>query len=100
VLLADDSMPQLFPELAPRRPDAVFLFRRKLHPGRTWVISLPPGRVFPDGPPDGWNTDADLENVPVKDVLSQSIGYPGLSASTYAYEKRFVQRNLYRIWLQ
>jgi len=77
-----------------------FAFRGNSEPGKTWVVDLPPGRAFPDLPPDGWNSDADLEKLRTTDVLDRSIGSPGLSASTYAYEKHFVQRNLHRIWLR
>jgi Tol biopolymer transport system component len=76
-----------------------FSFRGNSTPGKTWVIELPPGRAFPDLPRDGWNSDADLANVRTITVLDRSIGSPGLTASTYAYEKQFIQRNLFRIWL-
>jgi len=60
---------------------------------------LAPGKAFPVLPPEGLNTEADLQKVPVTSVIERAVGFPGLNASSYAFEKEFVQRNLYRIWL-
>jgi len=68
--------------------------------GKTWIVDLPAGRSFPDLPPGGIHSAADVEKLPVRRVVDRSIGYAGLTAATYAYEKRFVQRNLYRLWLR
>jgi len=68
--------------------------------GKTWIVDLPAGRSFPDLPPGGIRSAADVEKLPVRRVVDRSIGYVGLTAATYAYDKRFVQRNLYRLWLR
>ena len=65
--------------------------------GKTFVIALRPGNAFPPFPADGLNSETDLKKLPVMQVLDDPNAFPGLSASTYAFEKQFVQRNLYRI---
>lgn len=65
--------------------------------GRTFVIALPPGKALPALPPKGIRSESDLRALPVVGVIDLPNAFPGLSASTYAFEKQFVQRNLYRI---
>ena len=65
--------------------------------GKTFIITLPAGRAFPTLPPQGLNSEADLQKLSVDGVIDRPVGFPGPSASTYAFEKQFVQRNLYRI---
>jgi Tol biopolymer transport system component len=67
--------------------------------GKTYVIALPPGRALPELPPGGVKSEADLKKLRVVRVIDDPAAFPGLSASTYAYDRPFVQRNLYRISL-
>jgi hypothetical protein len=67
--------------------------------GKTFVMPLAPGKAFPVLPERGLNSEADIQKVPGVRVIDRPIGFPGSSATTYAFEKRFVQRNLYRISL-
>ena len=65
--------------------------------GRTFIIPLPKGRSLPPLPLSGLNSDADVLRLPGVRVLNEVNLFPGISESTYAFEKQFVQRNLYRI---
>lgn len=65
--------------------------------GKTFVIGLPPGKALPVLPPQGINSDADLKGLPIVRVIDSPNAFPGPSASTYAFEKQFVQRKIYRI---
>ena len=65
--------------------------------GKTFVIALPPGKAFPALPPQGVNTESDLKRLPIVRVIDNPGVFPGVSASAYALEKQFVQRNLFRV---
>jgi Tol biopolymer transport system component len=67
---------------------------------RTFVVALPPGKVFPNLPPGGVNTEVEAEKLPGVRVLDLGFVFPGLTPSVYAYVKQNVQRNLYRIVLR
>src|SRR5438093_686627 len=58
--------------------------------GKTFVIALPPGKTLPALPPQGVNSEADLKKLPITGVIDNPNAFPGVPASTYAFEKRFV----------
>ncbi len=66
----------------------------------TFVIALKPGKALPAIPEGGIQSRDDLARLPVVRVLKETRPFPGADASTYAYSKRTVQRNLYRIPLR
>ena len=76
------------------------------HGGKTIVFSVPAGRAVPDLPASGIHGDKDLEGLRIVKVIADpglEIGngaggiYAGPDLSLYAFVRRNVQRNLYRI---
>jgi len=65
--------------------------------GRTYVIPLPPGRIFPDLPAGGFKSQAELAKVPGVRVVPVYDVAPGPTPDVYAFSRESVQRNLYRI---
>jgi serine/threonine protein kinase len=65
--------------------------------GHTYVIPLPPGRSFPNIPPDGFHSEAEIAALPGVRVMDVADVAPGSSPETYAFSRQTVQRNLYRI---
>jgi WD40 repeat protein len=65
--------------------------------GRTYVISLPPGQVFPPIPAGGFQTMDDLSKLPGVRVIEAYGAAPGPTPDVYAFARSSVQRNLYRI---
>jgi hypothetical protein len=68
--------------------------------GRTFVIPLPPGRVWPGIPAIGFQSDADLQRLPGVRVIDAPDVAPGPTSDVYAFSRETVQRNLYRIPIQ
>jgi eukaryotic-like serine/threonine-protein kinase len=66
---------------------------------KTVVVPLEPGKAFPALPAEGLNSETDVQKARGVRVIDLGDSFPGLTATTYAFQKRFVQRNLYRIWL-
>jgi eukaryotic-like serine/threonine-protein kinase len=64
--------------------------------GRTYAVPLPPGRVFPQIPPGGLRSQAELAKMPGAHVIDAFDVAPGLGG-VYAFARESVQRNLYRI---
>ena len=67
--------------------------------GKSYVLSLPPGKALPPLPPAGLGGDADLEKSRIVKVLDSSDIFPGLTSETYGFARFNVQRNLYRVEL-
>ncbi|MBZ5633317.1 MAG: serine/threonine-protein kinase [Acidobacteriia bacterium] len=65
--------------------------------GRTYVISLPLGQVFPPIPAGGFQTMDDLSKLPGVRVIEAYGAAPGPTSDVYAFARSSVQRNLYRI---
>ena len=57
--------------------------------GDNFVIGLAPGKMLPDK----------VEGNPGTGAIHESMVFPGIDSSTYAFRRRTVQRNLYRIRL-
>ncbi|HEY1760233.1 MAG TPA: protein kinase [Bryobacteraceae bacterium] len=65
--------------------------------GKTYAIPLPAGHMFPDFPPAGFQSSADLEKLPgVRVIDSYDVG-PGPTPDVYAFSHETVHRNLFRI---
>jgi serine/threonine protein kinase/Tol biopolymer transport system component len=65
--------------------------------GRTYVIPLPPGRMFPDLPAGGFKSQAEIAKIPGVRVIPVYDVAPGPTPDVYAFSRESVQRNLYRI---
>src|SRR5579859_3799491 len=65
--------------------------------GRTYVLPLPHGRIIPQIPPGGFQSEADLAKVPGARTIDAYDVAPGAGAESYAFVRESVQRNLYRI---
>ena len=89
-------------------PDGKFLYLRfrdigEMGGGKTIVIALPPGKELPNLPAGGLKSAEDVKglNIVAKiDLKGITLFAPGPNASIYAYERRTVQRNLFRIPLK
>jgi hypothetical protein len=67
--------------------------------GHAYVIPLPPGKVLPDMPSEGFHSEAEIAAIPGVRVMDIADIAPGNSPETYAFSRQTVQRNLYRISL-
>jgi serine/threonine protein kinase/Tol biopolymer transport system component len=65
--------------------------------GRTYVIPLPPGQMFPPIPAGGFQSEEELAKLPGVRVIEAFDATPGPTADVYAFSRATVQRNLYRI---
>jgi len=65
--------------------------------GRTYVIPLVSGKLFPLIPPDGFHSEAEIAKLPGVRVIEGADVFPGSTPETYAYSRQTVQRNLYQI---
>ena len=68
--------------------------------GKTIAIGLPPGRELPVLPPFGLKSVEDAKGLNVVaeiDMKGMAIVAPGPNPSIYAYVRKTVQRNLFRI---
>jgi DNA-binding winged helix-turn-helix (wHTH) protein/Tol biopolymer transport system component len=68
--------------------------------GRVYVIAVPSGQSLPTLPPTGIHSAGDFKGLNVVSVIDTN-GFskfaPGPNPTTYAYTRRNVQRNLFRI---
>ncbi len=63
----------------------------------TFVIPLSEGQLFPKIPQGGFMADDDLARLPGVRVIDATEVTPGPGPGAYAFSRRAVQRNLYRI---
>jgi WD40 repeat protein len=63
----------------------------------TFVIALAPGKALPEFPPGGVESEAQVRKLPNVRVIGHPGVFPGVTLSVYAFQRRAVQRNLYRI---
>jgi hypothetical protein len=68
--------------------------------GRTYVVPLASGRIFPQIPEGGFQRDSDLSKLPGARVLEVADIAPGPTPGEYTFSRSSVQRNLYRIPLR
>lgn len=64
-----------------------------------YAVPLKPGHSLPDFPPRGIKTDADFKNLGAVELANPGIEElsPGPTPQVFAFGKRSIQRNLYRI---
>jgi serine/threonine protein kinase len=67
--------------------------------GQTYVFSLKPGSLLPSLPPGGTRTEADIARLgAIVAPAGKADGFlPGPSPANYAFSRRNIQRNLYRV---
>jgi len=65
--------------------------------GRTYVVPLSPGKLFPKIPPRGFHSEAEIAALPGVQVIDAADVAPGPTPGLYALSRQTVQRNLYRI---
>ena len=65
--------------------------------GRTYLVPLQNGQMFPPIPPGGFQTESEIQKLrPLRVIDSYDVA-PGPAPDTYAYSREIVGRNLYRI---
>jgi Tol biopolymer transport system component len=65
--------------------------------GHTYVLPVPPGKLFPSIPPGGYRSEAEIAALPGVRVIDAADVAPGPKPGVYAFSRQTVQRNLYRI---
>jgi hypothetical protein len=65
--------------------------------GHTYVLPLPPGKLFPSIPPGGFRSEPEIAALPGVRVIDAADVSPGPTPGVYAFSRLTVQRNLYRI---
>jgi hypothetical protein len=68
--------------------------------GRTYVIPLASGQMFPPIPPGGFHSEAEIAALPRVRIIEAGDVFPGSEPGTYAFSRQTVQRNIYRIPLR
>ena len=64
--------------------------------GRSYAIPLARGQIVPPVPAAGFRAEEEIAKLPGAQRID-AIGAPGPAFNTYAFERRTIQRNLYRI---
>ena len=67
--------------------------------GRTYVLPVLPGKVFPHLPTDGFHSEKEIAAFPGVRVIEAADVWPGSSPDVYAFSRQDVYRNLYKIQL-
>jgi Tol biopolymer transport system component len=67
--------------------------------GTTFVIPLSAGQALPVFPAAGLAGEDDARRLPHVQVMDRPMVFPGRSATIFAFQRRHVQRNLYRVFL-
>jgi hypothetical protein len=65
--------------------------------GRTYVVPLATGKVWPTIPPGGFRSPDDLGTLPGAKVIEGFDVTPGSRPGVYAFSRASSQRNLYRV---
>ena len=65
--------------------------------GRTYVVPLMPGHMFPPIPAEGFQSEAAIAALPGARLIDLFDVVPGPTSDVYAFSRLTVQRNLYRI---
>ncbi len=65
--------------------------------GRTYVLPLLAGKMFPPIPAGGFHSEAEIAALSIGGVIEGADVAPGPGANVYAFSRQTVQRNLYRI---
>jgi len=69
----------------------------RVNPGKTLAIPLAPGTTLPELPPGGIRWPEHAPMFPGTRVIEQGFLAPALDPATYAFVKRTVHRNLFRV---
>jgi len=64
--------------------------------GRTYVLPLRQGSMWPKMPPEGFQSEAEIRQFSAATVLSE-FDCPGPTPEIYAFARMTVQRNLFRV---
>ena len=95
---------QICPSLCQVRwaPDGRFLYvtiadPSRVNPGKTLAIPLAPGTTLPELPPGGIRWPEHASSFPGARVIEQGFLAPSLDPATFAFVKRTVHRNLFRV---
>ncbi len=65
--------------------------------GQSYVLPVPPGQVVPESLMQGLPSESELARLPgVRAIAAYGVA-PGPTADRYAFTRRTVQRNLYRV---
>jgi Tol biopolymer transport system component len=65
--------------------------------GHTYLVPLRPGQIFPPIPPEGFQSEDEIANLPGVRLLESVDVAPGPTPGIYAFTRQTFQRNLYRI---
>ena len=65
--------------------------------GRTYIVPLPRGQMFPRIPAGGFRSEEEIARLPGVRKIDLAGAVPGPSADVYAFYRGTTQRNLYRI---
>ena len=76
--------------------DSVWFSAGPIPEDRSYIVPVPKGRILPQIPPAGFTSEEEIARLPGARRLD-ATGTPGPTAEIYAFERRTVQRNLYRI---
>lgn len=76
--------------------DTLWISRGAVSDNRTYVVPLPRGKLFPPVPSRGFRSEQASASLSGARMIDK-MGAPGPSRDVYAFERRAVQRNLYRI---
>ena len=79
-----------------RNGDSLWITGGAVADGKTYIVPLPPGKILPPIPPDGFHSEQEIARLPGAHRID-TTGTPGPTRDVYAFERRTVQRNLYRI---
>jgi eukaryotic-like serine/threonine-protein kinase len=65
--------------------------------GRSYIVPLPPGQVFPKIPAGGFHSEQEVASLPGARRINEAEVVPGTPPDLYAFYRGTAQRNLYRI---
>jgi serine/threonine protein kinase/Tol biopolymer transport system component len=65
--------------------------------GRTYIVPLPRGQMFPRIPPGGFRSEEEIARLPGAHKIDLAGTVPGPSPDVYAFYRGTAKRNLYRI---
>jgi dipeptidyl aminopeptidase/acylaminoacyl peptidase len=79
-----------------RGGDSIWISGGAVAYGRTYIVPLRRGKTLPPIPPGGFRSEQEVASLPGAHRIDFR-GAPGGTRDVYAFERRTVQRNLYRI---
>jgi Tol biopolymer transport system component len=79
-----------------RSGDSLWLSGGAITDSRTYIVPLPRRKTLPPVPPGGFRSEQEIGGLPGAHWI-ETPGAPGPSRDLYAFERRTVQRNLFRV---